>query len=110
MAYYVAYKSMVRKRITEAGKIQHYVTVGVVYDRTTLHEIGAIEWTQHDTEVDASRAWEAHCHHLGRQWPRGCGMDKAQAEKYSQVSCGNVTIDGSWMVSDQQGNEPPTLF
>lgn len=107
MAYYVVYKSEVRKRTTEQGKEEHYVNVGVFYSYKFMQESGALEWTQHETEDDASGAWDAYCGKMRSKWPRKAGMDIAEEEKYRQVLEGTVTIDGSHLKVEVDRNEPP---
>lgn len=108
MAVYVVYKSEVRKRVSEGGRVQHYVTVGLVYGRERLAEVGALEWTEHADERDASGAWDAYCYGMRQRWPRRAGMDVAEADKFAQGDA--ITIDGAHTKIEVDRSEPPKLF
>lgn len=93
MTYFVVYKSKAQQRTTKEGRIEYYVDVGIFYDKTAMG--AAMEWTEHSDIRDAETAWDTHCAMMRKEWPRRAGMDGAEAEKYRQVSRGDVTIDGA---------------
>jgi hypothetical protein len=109
MPYYVVYEAEVQRRVRDDGYVQHYVHVGVYYSVQALKDSGAIRWTQHETEGDASGAWDAHC--SKQRWPSKAGMDVVQEEKYRQVRDGSLTLDGEHLkIKVDRSEPPPTLF
>lgn len=107
MAYYVVYEADVKRRVRDNGYVQHYVQVGVFYTAQALKDSGAIRWTQHETEGDASGAWDTYCHGMNKRWPRRAGMEIAEEEKYRQVREDCLTLDGEHLRTKVDRSEPP---
>jgi hypothetical protein len=107
MPYYVVYEAKVQRRVREDGYVQHYVHVGVYYTEQALKDSGAIRWTKHETEGDASGTWDTYCSGMNKRWPRRAGMDVAEQEKYRQVRDGSLTLDSEHLKTKVDRNEPP---